>query len=46
LQRKLTGRPPSDRYFRTVTRLGERIADGEFASLAGIDPAEIMMRYD
>jgi alkylation response protein AidB-like acyl-CoA dehydrogenase len=46
LQRKLTGRPPSDRYFRTVTRLGERIAEGECASLAGIDPAEIMMRYD
>ena len=46
LTRKLTGRPPSDRYFRAVTKLGERIADGGFAALAGINSAEIMMRYD
>lgn len=46
LTRKLTGKPPSDRYFRAVTRLGERIADGGFAALAGIDAGEILMRYD
>jgi hypothetical protein len=46
LTRKLTGRPPSDRYFRAITKLGERIADGGFTSLAGIDAAEIMMPYD
>jgi hypothetical protein len=45
LTRKLTGRPPSDRYFRAVTKLGERIADGGFAALAGIEASEIMMRY-
>jgi alkylation response protein AidB-like acyl-CoA dehydrogenase len=46
LTRKLTGKPPSDRYFRSVTKLGERIADGGFPAIAGIDAAEIMMRYD
>jgi alkylation response protein AidB-like acyl-CoA dehydrogenase len=46
LTRKLTGRQPSDRYFRAATRLGERIADGGYTALAGIEPAEIMMRYD
>ncbi len=46
MTRKLTGKPPSDRYFRSVTKLGERIADGGFPALAGIDAAEIMMRYD
>jgi hypothetical protein len=46
LTRKLIGRPPSDRYFRAVTKLGERIADGGFAALAGIAAGEIMMRYD
>jgi butyryl-CoA dehydrogenase len=46
LARKLTGKPPSDRYFRAVTKLGERIADGGFPAIAGIDAAEIMMRYD
>ena len=37
--RKLTGRAPSDRYFRTVTKLGERIAAGGCESLAGRDAA-------
>ncbi len=45
LTRKLTGKPPSDRYFRSVTKLGERIADGGFPAIAGIDAAEIMMPY-
>ena len=30
LIRKLTGRPPTDRYFRTVTKLGQTIAEGGF----------------
>jgi hypothetical protein len=46
LTRKLTGRSPSDRYFRAATKLGERIADGGFRGIAGIDAAEIMMPYD
>ena len=46
LTRKLTGQPPSDRYFRAVTKLGEQIADGGFQAVAGLDAAEILMRYD
>jgi len=45
LTRKLTGKPPSDRYFRTVTRLGETIAEGGFQSIAGLKPDEILMPY-
>jgi alkylation response protein AidB-like acyl-CoA dehydrogenase len=46
LTRKLTGRRPSDRYFRAVTKLGERVAAGEFKSIAGLHPDEILMPYD
>ncbi len=46
LTRKLTGKPPSDRYFRTVTKLGETIATGGFQSIAGLHPDEILMPYD
>jgi hypothetical protein len=46
LTRKLTGRPPSDRYFRTVTRLGKTLAEGGFKSIAGLMPDEILMPYD
>jgi hypothetical protein len=46
LTRKITGRPASDRYYRTVTKLGETIADGGFKSIAGVDAGEIMMPYD
>lgn len=45
LIRKLTGKPPSDRYFRTVTKLGKQIADGGFQSIAGLKPDEILMPY-
>jgi alkylation response protein AidB-like acyl-CoA dehydrogenase len=43
---KLTGRPPSDRDFRTVTKLGEAIAEGGFKSIAGLHPDEILMPYE
>ena len=46
LARQLTGRRPTDRYFRSVTRLGESIVDGGFKSIAGLQPDEIMMSYD
>jgi len=46
LARGLTGGRPSDRYFRAVTGLGERIAEGEFASIAGLHPDEILMPYE
>jgi alkylation response protein AidB-like acyl-CoA dehydrogenase len=45
LTRKLTGRAPSDRYFRTVTRLGRTIAEGGFKSISGLKPDEILMPY-
>ena len=45
LTRRLTGKRPTDRYFRTVTKLGERIAAGGFSPLAGVGSAEIMMPY-
>ncbi len=45
LTRKLTGERASDRYYRTVTKLGQAIANGEFKSIAGLPEAEIMMSY-
>jgi hypothetical protein len=45
LTRKLTGKRPSDRYFRAVNKLGETIADGGFKSIAGLHPDEILMPY-
>jgi alkylation response protein AidB-like acyl-CoA dehydrogenase len=46
LRRRITGRRPSDGYFRAVTRLGETIVDGGFRSLAGLAPDEILMPYE
>jgi hypothetical protein len=46
LTRELTGQRASDRYYRAVTTLGEQIADGKFASIAGLKPDEILMKYD
>lgn len=45
LTRKLTGSKPSDAYYRTVTTLGQRVAEGEFAAIAGIDQDEILFKY-
>ena len=45
LRRKLTGVRVSDRDFRTITQLGEKIADGGFPGLAGVKPDEILMPY-
>ena len=36
----------ADRYFRAVTCLGEQIAAGNFPSIAGLHPDEILMPYD
>ena len=48
LTRKLTGEPAADRYYRTVTKLGEAIADGEFKSdrrpARGRDPDAVQER--
>lgn len=45
LTRKLSGRPYSDAYFRSVTKLGAAIAEGEFSSIVGVEQAEILMPY-
>jgi hypothetical protein len=39
------GKRPSDRDFRQVTQLGERIADGGYSEIAGIESEEILMPY-
>ena len=46
LTRKITGQRPSDRYFRTATKLGEAIVEGGFKSIAGLEVGEILMPYD
>jgi acyl-CoA dehydrogenase len=46
LQRKLTGKRPSDRYFRDVGRLADLILAGGFEELAGVHQSEILMRYE
>jgi len=46
LIRDLTGRRPSNRDFRQVTRLGETIADGGFRSISDVPPDEILMPYE
>jgi len=45
LTRKLTGKRPSDRYFRALTELGKAIADGGFSAITGLSPDEILMPY-
>ncbi|HVC98228.1 MAG TPA: acyl-CoA dehydrogenase family protein [Pirellulales bacterium] len=46
LRRQLSGRRPSDRHFRAITKLGEQIADGGFKSIAGLKAGEILMPYE
>ncbi|MBX7165401.1 MAG: acyl-CoA dehydrogenase family protein [Pirellulales bacterium] len=46
LTRRLTGERPSDQYFRAVTKLGEKIVDGGFKSIAGVQTDEILMAYN
>ncbi len=46
LRQKHLGRRPSNQYFRQVSQLGEAIADGKFRSIAGLEPDEILMKYD
>ncbi len=45
VRQKLLGRRPSNYYFRRVSELGAAIADGQFASIAGVEPDEILMPY-
>lgn len=44
--RSLTGKRPTDREYRAMTKLGEGIRDGGFTAIAGIQAGEILMKYD
>lgn len=46
LTRRITGKRPSDAYFRAATKLGQTIASGGFELIAGIEAEEILMPYD
>ena len=46
LARGYSGGRPSDSYYRAASELGDRIASGGFASIAGIEPEEILMSYE
>jgi hypothetical protein len=46
LARELSGRRPSDRFFRSVNELGAKVAGGGFTSIAGLHPDEILMKYE
>jgi len=46
ITQKFTGKRASNRFYKQVTQLGAAIADGEFTSIAGLDPDEIMMKYE
>jgi alkylation response protein AidB-like acyl-CoA dehydrogenase len=45
LARRLTGRRPSDAYFRGISQLGDKIASGGFDAIAGVARGEILMPY-
>lgn len=45
LRRKLTGKRPSDRYFRDVGQLADLILSGGFKELSSIPTEEILMKY-
>jgi acyl-CoA dehydrogenase len=46
LRRKLTGKRPSDHYFRDASKLADAILSGGFESIAGVPREEIMMKYE
>jgi hypothetical protein len=45
IRREHTGNRPTDAEFRLVTKLGERITEGGFKAIAGIEPNEILQPY-
>lgn len=46
LRRKLTGQRTTDRYFRQVGELADKILSGGFAAIGGAPQDEIMMKYE
>jgi hypothetical protein len=45
LERKLTGKPPSDEYFKAASKLADRIIAGEFKALEGITARDTLFSY-
>ena len=45
LRRKLTGKRPSDAYFRDVTKMADMVIEGGYQPLTGVVQHEIMMQY-
>ena len=43
---QIKGHRPTDSYFKAVSELGAEIAQGKSVLTAGIDPGEIMQRYE
>jgi alkylation response protein AidB-like acyl-CoA dehydrogenase len=46
MRRKLTGKRPSDRYFRDAGKLADLIIAGGFEPIAGVGRADILMKYE
>jgi alkylation response protein AidB-like acyl-CoA dehydrogenase len=46
LRRKLTGKRPSDRYFRDASKLADVILSGGYEAIAGVPREEILMKYE
>jgi alkylation response protein AidB-like acyl-CoA dehydrogenase len=46
LRRKLTGKRPSDSYFKDASKLADVIISGGFETIAGLPQQEILMQYD
>lgn len=45
-RQKALGQHPDGKYFRTITKLGGKIAEGGFAAIAGVHEFEILQQYD
>lgn len=46
LERSLSGRRPSDGYFKQMSQLADQILDGGYEAIAGVKPDEILMQYE
>ncbi len=46
LRRKLTGKRPSDRYFRDAGKLADMILSGGFEAIASVPREEILRKYE
>ena len=45
MQRRLTGKRPTDRYFRDAAKVADLVIDGGFEQIAGVHREEILMKY-